>query len=189
MKKSSIRNRNIVLIIFLMVITTVIFPIGCIGPSDYDTNKEVPSGDPNFPPQRVYGIVDPNHILSKETVQESDTILEGLKKDGIAEVVVLVQTGIKNEPEQYATRYGRYIGLGENKKNNGLVWLIRPDVAPEKFRITYSVGRGLPKLTSVDVGDIMEGAIDPINFGNYDVGVLSLVKGTDMKLRQIYKST
>lgn len=184
-----IRNRNIVvvLIIFLMVMAMVIFTIGCIGPSDYDTNKEVPSGDPNFPPQKVYGIVDPNHILSKETVQESETILEGLKKDGIAEVVILIQTGVKNDPEQYATRYGRYIGLGENKKNNGLVWLIRPDVEPEKFRMTYSVGRGLPRLTSSDLGDIMEGAADPINFGNYDVGVLNLVKGTDMKLRQIYK--
>ncbi len=171
----------------IAVLIIVIFTLGCIGQSDYDTNKQVPSGEPDFPPQKVYGIVDPNHILSKETVRESETILEGLKKDGIAEVVILIQTGVKNNPEQYATRYGRYIGLGENKKNNGLVWLIRPDVKPEKFRITYSVGRGLPRLTSSDLGEIMEGAADPINFGNYDLGVLSLVQRTDKKLRQIYE--
>lgn len=182
MKK--IRNNDI--LAFLILASVVIFALGCVGQSDYDTNKDVPPGEPAFPPQKVYGIVDPNHTLSKETVQESESILEGLKKDGIAEVVVLIQTGVKN-PEQYATRYGRFIGLGEKGKNNGLVWLIRPDVEPEKFRITYSVGRGLPKLTSSDLGDIMEGVADPINFGNYDLGVLNLVKGTDKKLRQIYR--
>lgn len=180
-----IRNRNIAAVLILL--TVVIFALGCVGQPGYDTNKEVPTGDPDFPPQKVYGIVDPNNILSKETVRESEAILEGLKKDGIAEVVILIQTGVKNDPEQYATRYGRYIGLGENKKNNGLVWLIRPDVEPEKFRMTYSVGRGLPDLTSSDLGEIMEGAADPINFGNYDLGVLDLVQGTDRKLRQIYK--
>ena len=170
---------------FLVLAIVVLF-LGCVGQSDYDTNKDVPVGEPAFPPQKVYGIVDPNHTLSLSTVDESDNILEGLKKDGIAEVVVLVQTGVKN-PEQYATRYGRYIGLGEKGKNNGLVWLIRPDVEPEKSRITYSVGRGLPRLTSLDLGGIMEDASDPINFGNYDLGVLTIVKETDKKLREIYQ--
>ena len=170
----------------LILVMVVIFGLGCVGQSDYDTNKEVPTGDPPFPPQKVYGIVDPNHILSDETVRESEAILENLKKDGIAEVVILVQPGVKH-PQDYATRYGRYIELGEKEKNNGLVWLIRPDIRPEEFRITNSVGRGLPQLTSSDLGEIMEDAADSINFGNYDDGVLRIVKGTDQKLRQIYK--
>jgi uncharacterized membrane protein YgcG len=180
------RNAQNIAATVLILTATVIFGLGCIGQSGYDTNKEVPAGDPPFPPQKVYGIVDPSHTLSKETVRESEVILEGLKIDGIAEVVVLVQTGVKH-PNDYATRYGRYIELGEKEKNNGLVWLIRPDVKPEELRITNSVGRGLPKLTSSDLGEIMEDAADPINFGNYDEGVLRLVRGTNQKLRQIYK--
>ncbi|MFA6097723.1 MAG: TPM domain-containing protein [Candidatus Paceibacterota bacterium] len=182
MKKIKELSKLSVVFIFLIA---AVFSAGCVSESDYDTNKEVPSGEPAFPSQQVYGIVDPHHVLSQKAAEESFAILDKLKKDGIAEVTVLIQTGVK-DPETYATRYGRYIGLGEKGKNNGLVWLIRPDVEPEKYRMTYSAGRGLPKLTASDLGEVMQGAADPINFGNYDAGVLSLVKGTDEKLRKLY---
>lgn len=172
--------------VVLIFLIAAVFSAGCVSQqSDYDPNKELPPGEPAFPPQQVYGIVDPHNILSQKTAEESFAILDKLKKDGIAEVTVLIQIGVKN-PETYATRYGRYIGLGEKGRNNGLVWLIRPDVEPEKYRMTYSIGRGLPKLTDSDLGDVMYAVADPINFGDYDSGVLALVKGTDQKLREIY---
>lgn len=169
-----------VLILMVMVVSN----LGCMSESKYDTNVEVPAGDPAFPPGNVYGIVDPKHILAEETIGICMPILEKLKREGIAEVVVLVQPEVKH-PADYATHYGRYIGLGEKGKNNGLVWLIRPDVSPEENRMTCSIGRGLPRFTSSDAGEVMRAAADPINFGNYDLGVIRLVQETDRKLRQM----
>ena len=161
---------------------------GCIDEKEletYDQNKELPPGEPDFPPQKVYGIVDPHNVLSQQAEEESFAIIDKLKQDGIAEVTVLVQLNV-SDPDTYANTYGRFIELGEKGKNNGLVWLIRPDVSPEKNRITVAPGRGLPKLTATDTRQIMEQALDYINFGNYDRGVVELIKGTDRKLREKY---
>lgn len=173
------------LIFCSILVFTVFLLAGCTSTPEYDPNKEVPSGEPPFPPQKICGVVDPYYYLSEETIQECQIIIDDLKEDGIAEITVLIQEGVK-DPEPYATHYGRYIGLGEKGKNNGLVWLIRPDVKPEELRMTYSVGRGLPKLTSSDLTEIMQYAADPVNFGNYDSGVFRLVKKTDERLREIY---
>jgi uncharacterized membrane protein YgcG len=166
----------------LVLIAAMVLIPGCVSESKYDTNMEEPPGDPPFPPQKVYGIVDPQHVLSDETVRASMPVLQKLKEDGIAEVVILVQPGVKH-PEDYATHYGRYIGLGMIGENNGIVWLIRPDVSPQESRMTYSIGRGLPDFTSSDAWEVMETAADAINFGNYDLGVKRIVQETDKKLR------
>jgi len=62
------------------------------------------------------------------------------------------------------------------------VWLIRPD-AQEK--LTVSVGRGLPKFTTVDYSPIIDSAIEYLNFGNFDKGVMTLVTQTDEVLRRV----
>ena len=85
---------------------------------------------------------------------------------------MLIQYNV-HHPEDYATHYGRYIGLGQMGKDNGLVYLIRPDVDPQDGRITVSIGRGLPKFTAVDAYKIIkEVAMDQINQGDYNTGVL-----------------
>ncbi len=150
-----------------------------------DPNDAPPGGDPPFPPGNYYGIVDPHHYLDPAAVYSSLSIIDGLQRDGLAEVVVLVQEQVKR-PEDYATHYGRYIDLGEKDRNNGLVWLIRPDVPPEDNRITYSVGRGLPRLTSTDLVPVMMQAAPAIDSGAFGDGVLTLVKGTDETIRRIY---
>ncbi len=169
--------------IFLILL---LFLTACTQSAVYDPNVSVPSGDPAFPPGRQYGVIDPYYYLNKSSVSNSLVIIDGLKKDGLAEIVVLIQEKVKH-PEEYATHYGRYIGLGEKEKNNGLVWLIRPDVRPEENRITYSIGRGLPRLTSSDLVEVMLEAAPLINTGDFNDGVLTLVKGTDQKIREIYK--
>jgi len=112
-----------------------------------------------------------------------------MQDQGLAEVVILIQSGVKN-PVEYTTHYGRWLGLGKKGLstaggNNGIVWLIRPD-AEEK--ITISVGRGLPSFTSVDYGQIMEAAKDYINFNNFDRGVEEIALGTYQKLVKIKKT-
>jgi uncharacterized membrane protein YgcG len=153
----------------------------------YDTNTQIEKGEPAFIPLTQYWIIDGTGLVAKKTIVEADKICQQLKEDGIAEVVVLIQNRIK-EPDKYATHYGRWLklgrkGLSTEGGNNGIIWLIRPGA---KDRISISVGRGLPKFTSIDYGEIIEKAKDYVNFNNFDEGVLLLVKETDKKLREIY---
>jgi uncharacterized membrane protein YgcG len=155
----------------------------------YDANTAVPRGDPAFPPLgRGAWVVDKGGVLSRETVGEGEAISRRLQEDGIAEVVVVVIRGVK-QPEAWTTHYGRWLKLGEKGfssrgGNNGVVWLIRPDA---RDRVTVSVGRGLPRFTTVDYGKIIDDAKDYLNFGNFDKGVLVLLRGTDARLREIAK--
>lgn len=174
-----------IILAFLLFAIFISF-VGC-GGGKKDENTEVPKGDPDFAPLGQYWIIDEADKLSDETIKEGDEILQKLKEDGFAEVVVLIQVGIEH-PEDYATRYGRWLGLGEKGPaseggDNGLVWLIRPDA---ELKMTVSVGRGLPKFTSSDYGEIMDFAKDYINFSNYDRGVEIIVSMTDEYLRKIY---
>jgi uncharacterized membrane protein YgcG len=153
----------------------------------YDPNKEVPKGDPAFPALTTSWIIDKAKVLSPATVGEGNNVCQGLQDDGIAEVVVVVISGVKH-PEQWATHYGRWLGLGRKGMsteggNNGVVWLIRPDA---ELKMTISVGRGLPRFTVSDYGRIMDAAKDYLNFGNFDEGVLKIVRGTDHRLRELY---
>jgi len=159
---------------------------GCSGPASdaYDTNDSVPPGDPPFTALADSWVIDNARALRPDTAQEADAICRRLQNDGVAEVVVLIQPGVKH-PEDYATHYGRWLKLGRKGMsgeggNNGLVWLIRPD-AQEKM--TYSRGRGLPRLTSSQLVDIMNQAKEYFNFSNYDEGVRVLVRETDKTLR------
>lgn len=152
----------------------------------YDQNTEVPKGDPQFPPLTTSWVIDNVGVMSPEAIRKGHVICNDLKKKGIAEVVVLVQVGVK-KPEDYATHYGRWLGLGKadstvNGGQNGLVWLIRPDA---KEKITVSVGRGLPKFTTIEYGQMMEEIKDYINFNNFDAGVLILLDKTAKKLQEI----
>jgi uncharacterized membrane protein YgcG len=119
-------------------------------------------------------------------IAAGDAVCERLRTDGVAEVVVVVMTGVK-QPEEWATHYGRWLGLGRKGLsgeggNNGLVWLVRPDA---REKLTVSVGRGLPRFTSVDYGRIMDESIEYMNFNNYDKGVSRLVTRTDEVLRRV----
>lgn len=152
----------------------------------YDENVSVPKGDPPFPPLATSWVIDEAGVLSDPAIAAGDAVCEKLKTDGIAEVVVVVIAGVK-QPEDWATHYGRWLGLGKKGLsteggNKGLVWLIRPDA---REKLTVSVGRGLPGFTTVDYAPIMEGAVEYLNFNNYDKGVMMLVTQTDQVLRRI----
>jgi len=176
------------------LILAVLLLGGCGQPADntwkgYDKNNtEVPKGDPSFPVLGTSWVIDKVSVLDKSTITKCDAICEKMKVDGVAEVIVLVQNGVK-KPEEYATHYGRWLGLGKAASTaeggqNGLVWLIRPD-ADE--RITVSVGRGLTQFTTVDYGKVMDAARDYVNFNNFDMAVDTIVTMSDKSIREIYK--
>jgi uncharacterized membrane protein YgcG len=171
-----------------LLLTAIIALAACEGGRDrYDDNTSVPKGDPPFPPLSTSWVIDKAGVLSEPVIASGDAVCEKLKTDGVAEVIVVVIAGVK-QPVDWATHYGRWLGLGTKGLsteggNNGLVWLIRPD-AQEK--LTVSVGRGLPGFTTVDYGPIVDDAVEYLNFGNYDKGVTTLVNRTDQVLRKIH---
>ncbi len=172
----------------LLLLLTLLLLAGCGGGGNapYDPNTEVPKGDPAFPALGTSWVIDTVGVLSPDTVREGDALCQRLQDDGVAEVVLVVVNGVK-QPDLWATHYGRWLKLGSRGKsteggNNGVVWLIRPD-APE--RMTISVGRGLPEFSTVDYGKIMDDAKDAINFGNFDRGVLTILRETDETLRRV----
>ncbi|MGB8658440.1 MAG: TPM domain-containing protein [Candidatus Zixiibacteriota bacterium] len=162
---------------------------GCGGDTRYDSNISVPKGDPPFPPLGISWVIDKAKILSDSVMVKGDVICQKLKEDGIAEVVIVIINSVKH-PEDWATHYGRWLGLGRKGLsveggNNGLVWLIRPDA---ENKMTISVGRGLPRFTTSDYGPIIERVVEYLNFNNFDRGVTELIMETDQVLRAIYGS-
>jgi len=152
----------------------------------YDTNTEVPKGDPAFPPLGNSWVIDKADVLSADTVQQGSAVCQKLQDDKIAEVVVVIVKGIK-QPDLWATHYGRWLKLGRKGfsaegGNNGVVWLLRPEA---QDKMTISVGRGLPEFSTVDYGKIMDDAKDYINFGNFDKGVSMIIRETDETLRKV----
>ncbi len=173
---------------FLLLIAVLLLIVNCSKEQPYDANISLPKGEPPFVPLGNYWVIDEAGVLSEDTIIKGDAICQALKEDGIAEMVVLVQTGIK-QPEKYATHYGRWLKLGRKGRsteggNNGIVWLIRPDA---ELKMTISVGRGLPRFTSSDYGQVMEKAKEYLNFNNFDKGVMTIIEETNKKLREIYQ--
>jgi uncharacterized membrane protein YgcG len=151
-----------------------------------DENVSVPIGDPPFTQLSDSWVIDNVGVMDKATLTECSRICQHLQDAGIAEMVVLIQNGVKH-PADYATHYGRWLKLGKKGLsgeggNNGVVWLIRPD-ANEKM--TYSIGRGLPRLTSGHMVDVMNKAKEYLNFNNYDNGVSVIVEETSKKLFEL----
>jgi uncharacterized membrane protein YgcG len=166
----------------------LIFLLACQN-GRYDQNDSVPKGDPPFTPLSNSWVIDKAGVLSPDSREKCHLVCQRMQTEGLAEVVVLIQTGINN-PVEYSTHYGRWLGLGRKGLstaggNNGIVWLIRPDA---RRRITVSVGRGLPEFTSVDYGKIMMAAKDYINFDDFDTGIEKIVDGTYQKLLEIKQS-
>ena len=156
------------------------------GSGRYDQNVSVPKGDPAFPPLATSWVIDKAGVLSGPVIAENDAICQKLKTDDVAEVTVVLINGVK-QPEDWATHYGRWLGLGKKGLsteggNKGLVWLIRPDA---REKLTVSVGRGLPGFTTVDYSPIIDSALEYFNFNNFDKGVTTLVTRTDQVLRKI----
>ncbi|MGE5584791.1 MAG: TPM domain-containing protein [Bacillota bacterium] len=158
------------------------------GERPYDENVEVPPGDPAFPALGRFWVVDPDGLVGPRALEAADETLEALRADGLAETVIVVQRGVKR-PADWSTHYGRWLMLGERegpRMNNGLVFLIIPDARPEAGRVWYSVGRGLPRLTSSDLGPLIEEAASYANAGDLDGAVVSIARNIDDILRKVY---
>lgn len=177
-------KRTYLILLLIAILALTLAACGVGGPPD--PSVAVPSGDPPFPPFTGSWVIDATNSVSAQSVKEANVVLQKLRDDGIAEVVIVVIRGVKNTVI-YPTNYGRFIKLGSTKTNNGVVYLIRPD-GGEGEKIIYSIGTGLPRFTSGKVTEAVEkGALAAVNKGDYAAGVVALARGTDTTLRDLYK--
>jgi uncharacterized membrane protein YgcG len=176
------------LILLTAIVLTVSGICGCErDKNSVDENASVPSGDPPFTPLKDSWVIDNAGVMNNAVKAQCSRICQKLQDSGVAEMVVVVQNGVKH-PADYATHYGRWLKLGKKGLsgqggNNGVVWLIRPDV---NEKMTYSIGRGLPRLTSSHMVDVMNKAKEYLNFNNYDRGVEIIVEETNRTLFELY---
>ncbi len=148
-----------------------------------DADASVPKGDPQFPAMGTSRIIDHEQMLSDSVVAFSDQVLRKLKTDGIAEVVIVVINGVKQQ-ELWAAHYGRRLGMGKDTPgNHSIVWLICPDA---RLKLTISIDTSRTKLTSDDYVPMMKQTAMLLNSGNYSEGVLTLTRSTDSVLRHVY---
>ena len=110
------------------------------------------------------------NVLSEETknsIMKANIDLQ--KKTGAQIVVVTVKTLDGKSIEEYATELFREFGIGDSKKNNGVLLLC--STGERQFRI--EVGYGLEgKLTDGKTGRIQDEYIIPyLKKNNYDEGI------------------
>jgi hypothetical protein len=181
--------------IFIICVIFILFLVGC---DNANTTGSV-NGDirpdenqPEFPELTQYWVVDPDNYLQQSTIDSAHETLEKLRQDGIAEVAIVIQEGIKNhgpfnDEKIWAMKWGRWIKLGDKEDERAIVWLIRPDVEPEENRVTIEVSTHLTWLTAVDYGPALEEAAEYANADDFDGAVESITRNTNEILRKIWK--
>jgi len=122
-----------------------------------------------------------DHILSNETVAKLNALIKPLNEDGKAQVAVVLVNSIGGQvPKDFSTALLRKWGIGDRKKNNGLLILVVAD----QRRIEFEVGYGLEGLlTDLTCQRIQQGLMIPyFKKGDYNRGVL---KGVELVVQTI----
>ena len=146
---------------------------------------------PAFPELNGHWVVDNNHYLKDKTITDTDQMFDQLKSDGIAEVAIVIQEGVRNngpydDEKIWARDWGRKIELGD-ESDRAIVWLIRPDVKPEENRVTIEISTHLTWLVFGDYESMLQEAADYANADDFDGSVASITRNTDEVLRRIWK--
>lgn len=174
------------LLILLLILTA------CAG-GGTPTTPAPKDGQPPFPSLGQYWVIDNGCHFRPEVVKAVDATLEKLRTDGIAEVAIVCQTGVKskgsmNDELIWLRDWARAAKLGNVKDERALVWLIRPDVSPESNRLTIEVSQKLYWYTAMDYAAALEEAAAYANYGDFSGALESLARNTDEVLRQLWQT-
>jgi len=112
-----------------------------------------------------------DNLISKAAVNALNLMLKPLDEQGKAQIAVVLVHSIGNQvPKDFATALFRKWGIGDRKKNNGLLILIVYDQRRMEFEVGYGLEGVLTDLTSQR---IQQGLMVPyFKKGDYDTGVL-----------------
>lgn len=99
---------------------------------------------PRLQDKRIY-VSNPDNILSSEAVMAIDTTLYSLEQSTGIQAFVVVVTGIEGgDCFDFAQQIGQKLGVGERKRDNGLVILLSTDERCVQFATGYGIEGALP---------------------------------------------
>src|SRR5208282_4682395 len=136
--------------------------------------------EPKFPPL-TGRVVDDAGILSFHTRHELTLMLAEHERATGDQVVVVTVGSLQRYPiEEFGYELGRYWGIGQKGKNNGVLLI----VAPNEHKVRIEVGYGLEgQLTDAISATIIQNYILPsFKRGDFNFGVLA---GTTEMLRAL----
>lgn len=115
-------------------------------------------------------------ILSSDEEDKLETELENFEKSTSNEIAVVIVDDINGmEPWEYATKIGEEWGVGKEKEDNGIVFLVKPTKENGGRQVFIAVGRGLEgAIPDAATNEIVQNEILP-NFkeGKYFEGIES----------------
>jgi uncharacterized protein len=110
------------------------------------------------------------HVLSPDTVKELNTNLRAFEATSTIQIAVATVPSVGGDSiDSYANQLFRTWGIGDAKKNNGILIV----VAPKDHAARIEVGYGLEgTLTDLQSGEIVNNIMIPsFKTGDYDTGV------------------
>ncbi len=119
-------------------------------------------------------VIDQVNLLSSETKNELEKILKDEEEKTSNQIVVVILKSLNGYAiEEYTLELGRYWGIGQKEKNNGVLLF----VSMEEKKIRIEVGYGLEgALTDAISKEIIEYTIMPsFKEKQYDLGILKAV--------------
>lgn len=193
--------RKVVLCLVLMLIITA-----CAGhipdaskPTDdpntpYNEAVVPGKGQPPFPKLGDKWVIDSGCGFSDISKEYAHEVFENLRRDHIAEVTVVCQTGIinggpSNDKLIWTMDWGNWARLGDAKDKRALVVLFQPDVKPEDNRVTLERSDWAYSATVIDYFPVIEEAAGYANYGQYDEALETVARGLDDMLRRVIKPT
>lgn len=123
-----------------------------------------------FPPL-TGRVVDDAHILSQPAIESLDTMLADYERGTTNQVVVVTLPSLQGDSiEDYGYQLGRYWGIGQKGKDNGVLLII----APHERKIRIEVGYGLEgTLTDAASSEIIHNIIVPaFRGGHVEAGIV-----------------
>ncbi len=137
-------------------------------------------------PANTRFVEDYAQIIDATSKQQLETILVAYNDTSSTQIaIVTVDTLYGYDVSQYAFELGEKWGIGDRKKDNGILIL----VAPKQRRMTIATGYGTEhKITDIFARMLIENDAKP-NFktGNYGTGLLLVVQHLQQQLVGEYK--
>jgi len=189
-----IRIKKIVLNSCLLLIIAML--VGCTGasrtPVSTDSDRpdwwdQVPKGQAQFPILTHYWVADPVGCFSQDAKEYAFKIFDALSSAEIAQVAVVCQVGVTESdggPNIWLRNWGRNQKVGTAKEDRGIVYLIRPDAAPEKNRVFVQKSQYMYWFGEISWDPILEITAKYANINRFDEALRTIARMTDEVLRK-----
>ena len=122
-----------------------------------------------------YYVSNADGILSPAVVENINQLCRSLNQETKVELAVVAIDGYDEtqyDDYNFAINLFNYWGIGDKKRNNGILVFLAPDV----YTIRILTGSGIDNILTDDIcGDILSNNMSYIRIGNYNEGMTHIV--------------